>query len=101
MCGDSFPSTSTAVGWPSIDASMDGHPTAVLVDGKLSPHIDAQLATQHTRNGTWDTTRVPDGEHVLKFVARDARGNQSEFAFKVKIHNQNLPKPGAVWGSLR
>ena len=47
--------------------------------------------------GNWDTTKVPDGRHVLTATAFDAAGNSSSASIEVNVANGTAGAPNVAW----
>jgi hypothetical protein len=98
---------------PGPGASLTG--TAVTVAANAADNV-AVAGVQFLLNGqalgsevtrapytlVWDTTRVEDGRHTLKAVARDSAGNSaSSPAVEVSVNNTPAGPTLVRWGRIR
>ena len=85
----------TVSGSTSVEAEASDNVAVIGVQFKLD---DQNLGVEDTTFPyavSWNTTAVPDGNHVLKAVARDAAGNMTTSA-PVTVTVDNPTSPGLI-----
>jgi len=75
----------------SADDENGMEKTEFYVDGSLR-HVD----TTEPYSWSWDTTVVTNGEHTVKVLAYDKAGNVEEAIIKVRVENEEEPKPAWI-----
>lgn len=80
-------------------SSMDHSPVAGSFE---YIHILTNGATENSVNptGSWDTSAMPDGPHVVTVEAWDNAGNLSARAVNVNVRNTSAPRTGLDWAPI-